>query len=270
MKTRHMKVFLLTIIFVLLSNLSFAEEVISIQTRQNVTVPVLFVKSNAPSTIVIIMLAGTLGGREGSFFRVSPNDGSIKKSRSFLLRTVDQFADRGFSVAVMNPPSDKDNRMSDDYRTSKEHVEDVSKIIGVLNGKGFDAIYLISTSRGTLSASYLGAKLKHKSVNGVILTSTNVNLVKWTPISDIEYPVLFVHHKDDGCKACQYRDALALSRKLKRSSRVDFISVEGGNEPQSGPCEALSAHGFFGIETQVVDAISNWISDRQKESIKQK
>lgn len=268
MKRRHMKAFVLTITFVLLSNLSFAEEVISIQARQNVTVPVLFVKSKAPSTVAIIMLAGILAGGEGSFFDVSPDGGSIKKSRSFLLRTVDQFADRGFSVAVMNPPSDKNNRMSDDYRTSKEHVEDVSKIIGVLNDKGFDAIYLIGTSRGTLSASYLGAKLKHKSVKGVILTSTNVKLVKWTPISDIEYPVLFVHHKDDGCKAHQYGDAVALSKKLARSPRVDFISVEGGNTPESGPCQAISAHGFFGIETQVVDAISNWISDRQKESIK--
>ena len=266
-----MKAFVLTITFVILSNLSFAEEVISIQARQNVTVPVLFVKSNAPSTVAIIMLVGNFEGREGSFFSVSPDDGSIKKeSNSFLLRTIDQFADRGFSVAVMNPPSDKNNRMSDDYRTSKEHVEDVSKIIGVLNDKGFDAIYLISTSRGTLSASYLGANLKHKSVKGVILTSTNVNLVKWTPISDIEYPTLFVQHKDDGCKACQYRDAVALSKRLKRSPRVDFISVEGGNEPKSGPCGGLSAHGYFGIETRVVDAISNWISDRQKESIKQK
>jgi hypothetical protein len=100
------------------------------------------------------------------------------------------------------------------------------------------------------------------------LTSTNVNLVKQTPISDIEYPVLFVHHKDDGCKPHQYRDALALSKTFKRSPRVDFISVEGGNEPKSGPCEALSAHGFFGIEIQVIDAISNWISDRQKENKK--
>ena len=41
--------------------------------------------------------------------------------------------------------------------------------------------------------------------------------------------------------------------------RVELLAFDGGDPPQSGPCEARAAHGYFGIDAQVVDAIVAWI-----------
>jgi hypothetical protein len=37
------------------------------------------------------------------------------------------------------------------------------------------------------------------------------------------------------------------------------LLFEGGDPPQSGPCDALAAHGYFGIEERVSNAIADWI-----------
>jgi hypothetical protein len=50
-----------------------------------------------------------------------------------------------------------------------------------------------------------------------------------------------------------YGDAARLSEKYP------LISVFGGSPPQSGPCEALSQHGFLGKEPETVEQIVNWM-----------
>lgn len=46
---------------------------------------------------------------------------------------------------------------------------------------------------------------------------------------------------------------------MSNSPRKKVLIVEGGDPPKSDPCEALSQHGFLGIEKQVVAAIADFI-----------
>ena len=55
---------------------------------------------------------------------------------------------------------------------------------------------------------------------------------------------------------------MALKNKLSGSSKVNFIEVQGGDPPQSGPCKAMSYHGFLGREDQVVRVIADWIAGK--------
>ena len=48
-------------------------------------------------------------------------------------------------------------------------------------------------------------------------------------------------------------------RDLEQVPRKELLAFDGGDSPQSGPCEARAAHGYFGIDAQVVDAIVAWI-----------
>jgi hypothetical protein len=43
---------------------------------------------------------------------------------------------------------------------------------------------------------------------------------------------------------------------------VEIMLFDGGDPPRSGPCQALSEHGFLGIEDRVVDAIAGWMRAR--------
>ena len=40
---------------------------------------------------------------------------------------------------------------------------------------------------------------------------------------------------------------------------VEVVLFEGGDPPESDPCQALSEHGFLGIEKRVVNTIAEFI-----------
>jgi hypothetical protein len=71
--------------------------------------------------------------------------------------------------------------------------------------------------------------------------------------SKIKLPLLLVHHVDDGCTWTPYRDAARLAK------RFPLVSVEGGKPAESGPCDPLAQHGFYGREPETVDAIAAWM-----------
>lgn len=115
-----------------------------------------------------------------------------------------------------------------------------------------------------MSAAYSGLALGDQ-ISGVVLTSSVFNTsragggVSGVDFSRIKVPLLFAHHREDACNVCPYAGAQRLS------SQFPFISVIGGLPPQSGPCEPLSNHGYFGKEAETVAAIANWVAGKPYE-----
>ena len=71
--------------------------------------------------------------------------------------------------------------------------------------------------------------------------------------SEAQAPLLFVHHREDACGSTCYQD-------IPRGVAVfPLVSVKGGKPPESGPCDPLHAHGFYGREPETVDAIAAWM-----------
>jgi hypothetical protein len=69
----------------------------------------------------------------------------------------------------------------------------------------------------------------------------------------VRTPLLFVHHRADGCQATPY------SSLARAAEGFMLISVTGGKPPESGPCDPFAAHGYFGKEAETVDAIAGWM-----------
>ena len=59
--------------------------------------------------------------------------------------------------------------------------------------------------------------------------------------------------------ATPYADTPALLRDFKQVPRRELLAFDGGDPPQSAPCEARAAHGFLGLDADVVAAIATWI-----------
>lgn len=247
----------LVLCFVKISN---AEEKISlVSTRQGVTIPI-YINEAPKATKVLLMFTGGMGQH------FSESGGVIKLSKNFLARTSAQFVKKGFTIVILGAPSDQHNTFSDKYRNSPEHLEDVDRVIHYLAAMGYKEVYLVATSRGTLSAAYLASELKNDTIKGLVLTSTleGPKFLRWIKLENIPYPVLLVHHKNDLCKVTSFEEAQQSAQRMKNSPKVDFVGVTGGLPPASDPCEALSNHGFFGIEDQVVDIIAKWVSGNKQ------
>ena len=199
----------------------------------------------------ILFSGGT--GHVGLLEQGIPQPGS-----NFLVRSRQYFVARGIPVAVIDAPSDT-RGMSDTFRMGRRHMADISAVADDLQKQFPGAqLFLVGTSRGTVSASYAGAALGSR-LAGVVLTSSVFNSARdgaglsGFDFSSIKVPLLFVHHAEDSCRVTPYQAARRLSETYP------LISVHGGKTPTSGPCEPFAAHGYFGKEEATVDAIVQWI-----------
>ena len=121
---------------------------------------------------------------------------------------------------------------------------------------------LVGTSRGTISAAYLARNLT-EPIDAVVLTSSVFHggqqwgyALSGFDYGAIKVPFLLVHHQDDACSSCPYREAQSLGKTHP------LITVRGGRPAESDPCESLAAHGYYGREAETVAAIKSWIFGR--------
>lgn len=233
---------------------TITRRVITVPTRPAVRQRILIVEAEGESRGTLILFPGGDGAghfREtGSGFRLSSN---------FLVRSSDLFAQEGYAAAVVDVPSDRASGMSDGFRTSRQHIEDIRAAIDSLVQIRKGPIFLVGTSRGTLSAAFLATALEDHRVKGIVLTAS-YDYLESLSLERIRYPVLFVHHRDDACRVSSYAAARRQFGRMTSSPRKDFITISDGDRPTSGPCQALSYHGFLGKEKEAVRAIAQWLA----------
>ena len=105
-------------------------------------------------------------------------------------------------------------------------------------------IFLVGHSSCTISAAHFAAVVKDDRISGVVLTGSDgadrrrgkrIVYLSSLPLQNIAYPVLFVHHRDDGCYGLH--DARQLHNRVINSRKPGFIEVVGGTAPQGeNPC----------------------------------
>jgi predicted esterase len=203
------------------------------------------------------------GGNGVNPFKVVA-DGSVS-SWSFLVRSSEHFVRSGLATFTVVPPSDHPTGMNNSFRESSEHAEDVALLARYLEQQGYERIFLVGNSRGTLSATALGTRLRDSHVKGIILTSALEydTFMRWLPLEQLQLPVLMVHHRNDACRISSFEAAERTRAALSATTAVDFTEVTGGVEPRSEPCNNLSAHGFFGVEEKVAHVIAEWVVGRE-------
>jgi len=241
-----------------------AEEVITLPTRDGVKLSYLLVqdKSATPKAVAISFVGGL--GAIGLAKRAESGPAKFGPGANFLVRIREQLVDADIADAIVDSPSDKlPQGMEDSFRLGPEHLADIRALVVDLKKRFPDArIYLIGTSRGTISAAALAAKLGD-SVQGVALSSSVTNANKAGEglsrfdFKTIRIPLLFIHHRDDACSVSPYHNVERISNDQL------LVSVSGGDPPQSGPCDPLSPHGYFGREAPVVKALKNWMLGRE-------
>jgi pimeloyl-ACP methyl ester carboxylesterase len=228
------------------------EEVVHLPSAGEAKLPVLFSHDDAQAPFAAALLFNGGGGAVGLMSRI-PRPGA-----NFLVRSRTRFVAEGLATAVIDVPTDLGS-MSDGYRMGRRHADDVAAVVHELQqrfpGK---PVFLVGTSRGTVSAAYAGAALRDR-VAGVVLTSSVFNATRggagvsnfgWATIPS---RLLFVHHVDDACIATPY----GMARRV--AAPYTLVSAHGGEPTRSEPCEAFSAHGYLGVEAPVVHAIVQWM-----------
>lgn len=225
-----------------------------VPTRDGVTTT-LFWEAVPGAKATVLLFPGGAGG----FGKVEAGKAT---SNNFLVRAEPHFIANGFNVAIFGRPSDDDDLDHAD-RIGDAHMTDVRQVLQFLKGKADAPVWIVGTSRGTISAAAAAIRLQG-DIAGLVLTSSVVNPKKpgAIPLQDlaaVRVPVLVLHHAKDACVHCQPHEVPAILRGLKHAPVRKQVMVSGGGNPTGDPCAGSHWHGFIGMEREAVDLIAGWI-----------
>ena len=231
--------------------------------RPDVSERILIIKPDGLPKASVILFAGgkgKLGVRR---------NGTIKNAGNFLVKTRELFASHGLLVAVFDAPSDRKSKQGmNGYRNTEDHAADVAAVVKRMRELAPVPVWLIGTSRGSISAANAAARLSPPAgPDGIVLTSTVVKTgnrgqdsVYDTDLERIKVPTLVFHHQSDGCYVTPWEDAKDLAKKLTASPKAVTIGVTGGKPGKAGKeCKNPSHHGYKGMREEAVERIANWI-----------
>ncbi len=237
-----------------------AEDLLSLPTRPGITQSLLLAAPTEPRAIAVLFPGG-----DGVADLTSLQDRFDLARGNFLIRARKHLIENQVATVVLTAPSDQASGMGDDFRMGDAHVADVRAVVAELKRRypGLP-IFLVGTSRGTVSAAFVGRVLAPE-VAGLVLTATvtspNKRRIPEMGLSGFDFAsiktrLLIVHHQDDGCYVSPYRGVRGLAE------RFPLVTVTGGLPARSDPCQALSPHGFIGQEAKTMAAIAAWMQGK--------
>ncbi len=196
-------------------------------------------------------------------------------SGNSLVRSLSHFHGEGFITALVDAPSDHaggDGLAG--FRVTASHSADLAQLIADLRRRTGAAVWLVGTSRGSISAVNAASQLAGPAaIDGLVLTSAlmsghNGGRKSWLaqtvfdlPLEAIRVPVLVVGHEGDGCPRSPPRLMGQITARTN-AEREQVVTVTGGSI-RTGPgvdaCEGRAPHGFVDQEAEVVAGIARFI-----------
>lgn len=256
-------------------------EVVTLATRAGSTTRYAFVPPPTPSTaqaaastggtVTLVLLAGGSG-------HLDLDDRGCPRSLkgNSLVRSIPLFGAAGFGTALVDAPSDWQGEDGlGGFRASPEHAQDLARVITDLRARTGGAVWVVGTSRGSISAANAAARLSGPAQpDGVVLTSalmvgTPGGRKPWVaqsvfdlPLEAIRQPLLVVGHVADRCLRSP---AAQMGRIVARTQgvRQQVVTVTGGpgqpGAPDLNACEGRTPHGFLEQEAEVAAGVARFV-----------
>jgi pimeloyl-ACP methyl ester carboxylesterase len=210
----------------------------------------------AHARATIVMLPGGAGdiGIE--------RDGHLRHGENFVVRTRTLWVAKGYAVLI---PDTLDRNNLRGQRSSPQYAKVVEDLIGYAHAQAAAPVFLLGTSQGAIAAMNGAAHAVPGAVAGVVLTESVSRMggshetVFDADPADVRVPALVVANRDDRCDVAPPQDAPRIAAAMTQSPDVHVLDVAGGETASKKACGSLSPHGYFGIETRVVDAIGQWL-----------
>lgn len=241
-----------------------AEPTVEIVSR-NQKIRAILLKPEKPVASVILLVGG-----HGKM-DITPN-GVIGWGRgNQLIRTRRDYLKAGFAVLVPDiaPNWKTPTGVVQGYRWHPDQGADLGALVAYMRTIA-EPVVLVGTSRAAVSmgVALLVADGKARP-DYVVMTAAMLMPSGNQPSflrgiqgnrSKAQVPMLVIGHKKD---KCPYTLPISIDafRQWRGGEKFDTLVLDGP-EGSGHPCEAQSAHGFIGIDDQVVKAASDWIKSR--------
>lgn len=194
-----------------------------------------------------------------------------------LIRSIPLFRAAGFSTALVDAPSSHHGEDGlGGWRIEARHAEELGKVVADVRARTKGAVWIVGTSRGSISAVNAASRLAGPSApDGIVLTSPLMagqagarkawvaHSVFDLKLDAVRVPVLVIGHAADKC----VRSPPGLIGDIAARTngvREQVVTVTGGpaasgQGPSLDACEGRSPHGFIGQEAEVAAGIARFI-----------
>ena len=226
-----------------------------VSTRSGVKISVFWERTEGAKSTVLLFPGG-----DGGLGRVEEGRAT---SDNLLVRMVPQFVANGFNVAIFGRQIGGPGLNFAD-RIEEEHITDIRKVLEFVKKQSAAPVWLVGSSRGTISATAAAIAIREPPIAGLVLTSSVVNYGKAGAVpnqdlSAIRIPVLVYHHAKDACVSSPPNGVPLIIEGLVNAPVKKLVMAMGGANPSGDACKGRDWHAFAGMEKELIDAISAWI-----------
>jgi hypothetical protein len=192
-----------------------------------------------------------------------------------LVRSLPHFHGAGFATALVDAPSDHPGEDGlKGFRMTPQHADDLGKVIADLRKRTSLPVWVVGTSRGSISATNAATRLSGSAApDGVVLTSAITSggpggQKPWAAqtvfdlkLEAIRAPILVVGHAGDSCPRTPAGLMSGITARTN-GAREQVVTVTGGpGGARAGldACQGQTPHGFLGQEAAVAAGIARFI-----------
>ncbi len=264
-----------------------------VQTRTEAGGPI-FVRymTHAPASTpkgIVFLLPGGAGGAGISG---TPGQPPVSANNNFLVRSAQLQTEDGFLAITTGRPLFNDDSTTPegvaliaDFRLTSRHAVDIVAVLNAVIASNPGAYGNLRVFLAGTSSSTIGAMAQARLANAVALSSvvsgyTNCPtclyignpLIPALVPANMPVPVHVMAHKDDTCSGTLPENARLVYQQFRAAGvKAEYDELNGGFTmagmiipPDSAPinvCEALTFHGFLGIETKGVKEMTKLFED---------
>ncbi len=240
--------------------------------------------AGAPKGIVFLLP----GGLGGAGLSGTPGTPPLTANNNFLVRSAQVQAENSFLAITTGRPLFNDNPDTPegaefifDFRLTARHAVDIVAVLNAVIASNPAAYGNLRVFLAGTSASSVGAMAQAILVSGVALSSLVANgmpgptgLYIGNPYyprlvpANIPVPVHVMSHKDDACPGTLPQEAARVYQEFRSAGvHAAYDELNGGftlagtGDPPISPCEALTFHGFLGVENKAVKEMTKLFED---------
>ncbi len=198
-------------------------------------------------------------------------------TRNSLIRMQPFWRESGFVTVLVDAPSDlrgEDGLAG--FRMTRQHAEDLGKVIADVRARMSGPVWLVGHSRGTISAANAAARLTGPAApDGLVLLSAMmvgeaskrkpfvVQTVFDPPLAAIAVPVLVIGHQADNCVRSPARLMGDITART-HGPRQQTVAVTGGpiapgRAPNIGDCGVGEPHDYVDQEGELAAGIARFV-----------
>jgi pimeloyl-ACP methyl ester carboxylesterase len=188
--------------------------------------------------------------------------GTIDTPNNFLVRTRALWVAHDFGVFILDAPGGEDLR---GLRSGARYGAAVDAAAGFAAKQTGAPVFLVGTSQGSIAAMNGAARAPAGLIAGLVLTesvsrrSASGETVFDAAPENVRVPALVVVNPDDVCPASPPADGPRIVAAMRASPDARLQAVAGGTKRSKSDCDALTPHGYYGVESAAVDTIAAWL-----------